>query len=882
MPFALRPLPGSSNVITDASDFDALSDAGRVEHHDLWDYNSTSILYIHAHDTPLDKWLSVLGAIADPELDPAHPCLDHHLVESLLLRAFKPAPEVLRKHVGEFIVAPHRLGEALLRLVEAGIDLELSPSVTPANALTTLLMRVNAVLAGAFDLLPLRNIDLIPTVSSPTPDNLSSQWPSRVMFGDLVQPADGSLAPAADLVGLLGFRLHFSDREDLTSQYFVVANSLVAPQLTGPMESLGDDSKPALLAAHMVTTAWPAALAVAPSSFLSAVSDVADRLSYGTPGSTVIRKRFDTVLLHMQSLPDFVAGTPASQAFQLAVGLADNLLDVTDNSSLAALFALDSNLKGKVGLLDVHDARAKSAQERCALLLAHKDTQDEANDTPTASSDSSGGSLASSASGVALRYTRELGLFLLSPAVTGQLVVVPNRTAADGTSQYDEQTSGLLALLDTATSDVNRLRLLFARRNVFVTQALLSNFHHPDPLFKTLAEARPHLNKYLSMCVVTEDDGSVKPHDYTFELDESFIKDLLAGKWDSLDFHKQLLVRLHAHRSRSLAPKVVPKNMQWLTATASATGKMAARLFSGLAYARHDAQHGFSELVDTVIAYIAAAPMGVDHTVLGLKVIDSALRFASRRWVLWTKSPPGAKAPSSFLEEGDHCFEMLTDAYKAQDDLFALSNAYPSLVGQLARESASSNGNGGGSGSGRGGGGGGSGGGSPATKPPSTKKQKSAPTSSSSRPNSSSNPNSKPAASASSSPPARQPSGAGDKPVIAPKSLAEKCTWSGRNLKFERHYYDAQTKSYVALPPDTVDIGGFCQATGTDFNAYCWPYVATMLLQSLANNNHPQHCKNLAAARCKNFGAGDHPDAATGKHAMPPQIAQLKNFFRRG
>ena len=73
----------------------------------------------------------------------------------------------------------------------------------------------------------------------------------------------------------------------------------------------------------MVTSAWPAALAVAPSSFLSAVSDVADRLSYGTPGSTVIRKRFGTVLLHMQSLPDFVAGTPASQAFQLAVGLAD-------------------------------------------------------------------------------------------------------------------------------------------------------------------------------------------------------------------------------------------------------------------------------------------------------------------------------------------------------------------------------------------------------------------------------------------------------------------------------------------------------------------------------------------------------------------------------
>ena len=81
------------------------------------------------------------------------------------------------------------------------------------------------------------------------------------------------------------------------------------------------------------------------------------------------------------------------------------------------------------------------------------------------------------------------------------------------------------------------------------------------------------------------------------------------------------------------------------------------------------------------------------------------------------------------------------------------------------------------------------------------------------------------------------------------KSWCLKCTWSGRNLKFESHYYDTQTKSYVSLPPGTVDIGAFCQATGTDFNAYCWPYVATVLLRSLANNNHPKHCKNLAAAR---------------------------------
>ena len=140
----------------------------------------------------------------------------------------------------------------------------------------------------------------------------------------------------------------------------------------------------------------------------------------------MIRKRFDSVLLHVQSLPDFVAGTPASQAFQLAVGLAGNLLDVTDNSSLAALFALDSNLTGKVGLLDVHDARSMSAQERYALLLAHKGTLDEASDTPTASSGSSGGSLSSSASGVALRYTRELGQILnkVKPVLTARFLLI--------------------------------------------------------------------------------------------------------------------------------------------------------------------------------------------------------------------------------------------------------------------------------------------------------------------------------------------------------------------------------------------------------------------------------------------------------------------------
>ena len=105
------------------------------------------------------------------------------------------------------------------------------------------------------------------------------------------------------------------------------------------------------------------------------------------------------------------------------------------------------------------------------MLLAHKGTLDEADDAPPPSSRSSGGTLTSSASGSALRYTRDLGLFLLSPSVTGTLVVVSGRTSAGGSALYDEKSAGLLALLDATSSDVNRLRIIFARRNVFVTSS---------------------------------------------------------------------------------------------------------------------------------------------------------------------------------------------------------------------------------------------------------------------------------------------------------------------------------------------------------------------------------------------------------------------------
>ena len=93
-----------------------------------------------------------MGAVADPpELDPAHPCIDHHLVESLLLRAFKPSPEVLRKPVGKYIIHrielhPIALGSLPSASSMQASGLEFPSSVTPANALNTLLVRFNIAL----------------------------------------------------------------------------------------------------------------------------------------------------------------------------------------------------------------------------------------------------------------------------------------------------------------------------------------------------------------------------------------------------------------------------------------------------------------------------------------------------------------------------------------------------------------------------------------------------------------------------------------------------------------------------------------------------------------------------------------------------------------
>ena len=99
-------------------------------------------------------------------------------------------------------MAPSRLGDALQALMASGLDLRIDEEVSAASAATVLLRRINAVLnGGAFQLLPLRTVDLLPTVATDLDPNhdMDRLWPSCVTLGSLVQPADSSLAPASGL-----------------------------------------------------------------------------------------------------------------------------------------------------------------------------------------------------------------------------------------------------------------------------------------------------------------------------------------------------------------------------------------------------------------------------------------------------------------------------------------------------------------------------------------------------------------------------------------------------------------------------------------------------------------------------------------------------------
>ena len=174
MPITLRPLPDSPNiVISDSADFAALTDDEKAANYEHLDVDSNSVFLVHLSNTPLGAWLDLLGVVLDNSHVPPRPSLELEVLESLFLRTFRPSPEVFPKAIGSFFVAPGRLEADLAALVDAGLDLSLPAGATASNAHAILLSRINSVLSAGFELLVLRDIDLLPTVST-TPNDAAS------------------------------------------------------------------------------------------------------------------------------------------------------------------------------------------------------------------------------------------------------------------------------------------------------------------------------------------------------------------------------------------------------------------------------------------------------------------------------------------------------------------------------------------------------------------------------------------------------------------------------------------------------------------------------------------------------------------------------------
>ena len=100
MPISLRPLPDSPNiVISDSADFAALTDDEKTAYYEHWDVDSYSVFHVHLSLTPLDARLDLLGVVLDNSHVPPRPSLELEVLESLLLRTFRPSPEVSPKAI---------------------------------------------------------------------------------------------------------------------------------------------------------------------------------------------------------------------------------------------------------------------------------------------------------------------------------------------------------------------------------------------------------------------------------------------------------------------------------------------------------------------------------------------------------------------------------------------------------------------------------------------------------------------------------------------------------------------------------------------------------------------------------------------------------------
>ena len=194
-----------------------------------------------------------------------------------------------------------------------------------------------------------------------------------------------------------------------------------------------------------------------------------------------------------------------------------------------------------------------------------------------------------------------LTVWLNSPAVTDTLVwsVAPaaptaNRIGVIGVP--DDARSGANALLehyDAAGDHYEVLRAALTKRALPLIQTVLFDVGSvgDNAALGTISRARSVLDEYVSLKIVTLNDGSLEvDEDNNYRAPTTFVENLLCGKdLDSLEFHNACVRELDVTRCASTACASCSTDEQWFGPPGNDTIDAADRALAVLGWDRNDA-----------------------------------------------------------------------------------------------------------------------------------------------------------------------------------------------------------------------------------------------------------------------------------------------------
>ena len=909
MAFELRTVAGIPRP-TDRTSFQRLSVVRKNTLYALWQVDPSVEFRVRVTDSRLNAWMPLLGATPDPD-DANVACLDIFRLEYLFLPAFSLDPALVDTDAGDSFVVPGRLHDALVALVDAGLDLAIDPSITGQNGLgpSVLLARIKAAVPKLAALLVLTGNDFI-DVKESDDDDVDVQWPSLIKMGQLICPQSGSLSPLAHLRGLQGSYLHPDVRDRPTGRYQVISNAIAAKAMSGSLAALGSEHKSSQVAKFIIDTAWESELEMALLNWPAALTDVDARAQFQTEDvskrSAVLRDRFEVIMTHHSSTRQWVTGATSSQQFSVALSLAEELLDLKEPRSLTALRSLDTFLSSRMELL-TSNVMALSPPQRASHIIGYVKTMKDSR--PSGGSSSSDGASSFSATGgqsssqigyifkAGNAFSAQIEAFLVSKSVCAPLshTVTHDEKGAE-VQVVDDVNSGLLALLQQPSVRGNAVevcRLAYLRYEPIVAQFFATKCYYQSELFQLLAAARLELPDFFSVAVITDDRGHVRRNDEGFKLDEAYVTAIARWGFDSVNHYNHLIVALECKRagiafelrgtpkmrqSSAIPTLATSLEAQWNQPRSAELVVLVDRIANCLGCPRGDAVGGLAALWTQIELFTNRAPEGIDRQDLRSSMMQKALEPPSSRGRHMLSCPPGTATVSrAFLHEDDECWSALTNADDATEDLMKIEKILPgalTAINKFRAGDAAPSGKGAGRGAGKNdGGGGGNGGGRGGGKGKSKRR----------------------ATDDANSPPPKQPTYQGFS--LTPGSTSHNCSWSSSSggagsdvLTISRQYLDQTTGKNVDLPDLVVDVAKFCKANGVKQADYCWEFVASYFWSSFdratnaladKGSNRVKRAMRIACSRCpKSSDTSKHPEGLMAMHAMPKNVNNLVTYFQ--